>query len=162
MKLRMGLWLSPLILALGGCGYNTIQQYDENAQQAKQQISVQLQRRADLVPNLVNTVKGYAQHEEAVFTQVATARGALTGRDSGRGSDANGGGERPADWCARPAHRGGGSVPDSSRPTRASFGCRTSSPAPRIGSRRRATTTIRRFRPTTPISGLFRRRSRQR
>jgi len=79
MKLRTGLWLSPLILALGGCGYNRIQQYDENAQQAKQQISVQLQRRADLVPNLVNTVKGYAAHEEAVFTQVAAARGALTG-----------------------------------------------------------------------------------
>jgi LemA protein len=83
MKLRTGLWLSPLILALGGCGYNRIQQYDENAQQAKQQISVQLQRRADLVPNLVNTVKGYAQHEDAVFTQVAAARGALTGAIQG-------------------------------------------------------------------------------
>jgi LemA protein len=79
MNLRTGLWLSPLILALGGCGYNTIQQKDEQAEQAKKQISVQLQRRADLVPNLVNTVKGYAQHEEAVFTQVAAARGALTG-----------------------------------------------------------------------------------
>jgi LemA protein len=83
MKLRTKLWLSPLILALGGCGYNRIQQYDENAQQAKQQISVQLQRRADLVPNLVNTVKGYAQHEEAVFTQVAAARGALSGAIQG-------------------------------------------------------------------------------
>ena len=83
MKLRTGLWLSPLVLALGGCGYNRIQQYDENAQQAKQQISVQLQRRADLVPNLVNTVKGYAQHEEAVFTQVAAARGALSGAIQG-------------------------------------------------------------------------------
>jgi LemA protein len=83
MKLRTSLWLSPLILALAGCGYNRIQQYDENAQQAKQQISVQLQRRADLVPNLVNTVKGYAQHEDAVFTQVAAARGALTGAIQG-------------------------------------------------------------------------------
>src|SRR6202521_3204575 len=79
MKLPKGLWLSPLILALAGCGYNRIQRYDENAQQAKQQISVQLQRRADLVPNLVNTVKGYAQHEEAVFTQVAQARAGLAG-----------------------------------------------------------------------------------
>src|SRR5882762_3166668 len=79
MKLRKGLWLSPLILALAGCGYNQIQRLDENAQQAKQQISVQLQRRADLVPNLVNTVKGYAQHEEAVFTQVAQARAGLAG-----------------------------------------------------------------------------------
>lgn len=77
MKRRVALALAPLLLA--GCGYNQIQQKDEQAAQAQQQISVQLQRRADLVPNLVNTVKGYAQHEEAVFTQVATARGALTG-----------------------------------------------------------------------------------
>lgn len=81
MKSRMVLALAPLLLA--GCGYNRIQQYDENAQQAQQQISVQLQRRADLVPNLVNTVKGYAAHEEAVFTQVAAARGALTGAIQG-------------------------------------------------------------------------------
>jgi LemA protein len=81
MKRRMVLALAPLLLA--GCGYNRIQQYDETAQQAQQQISVQLQRRADLVPNLVNTVKGYAQHEEAVFTQVAQARGALTGAIQG-------------------------------------------------------------------------------
>ena len=74
MKLRKGLWLSPLILALAGCGYNQIQRYDENAQQAKQQISVQLQRRADLVPNLVNTVKGYAAQEAEVFETVAKAR----------------------------------------------------------------------------------------
>jgi len=79
MRLRTVLWLSPLALGLGGCGYNQIQRLDENAQQAKQQISVQLQRRADLVPNLVNTVKGYAQHEEAVFTQVAQARAGLAG-----------------------------------------------------------------------------------
>jgi LemA protein len=71
--------IAPLLLAVGGCGYNQIQRYDENAQQAKQQISVQLQRRADLVPNLVNTVKGYAQHEDAVFTQVAQARAGLAG-----------------------------------------------------------------------------------
>ena len=71
--------LAPAVLFLSGCGYNQIQTYDENAQQAKQQISVQLQRRADLVPNLVNTVKGYAQHEEAVFTQVAQARAGLNG-----------------------------------------------------------------------------------
>jgi LemA protein len=75
----MMLALAPLLLFAGGCGYNQIQKLDETAQQAKQQISVQLQRRADLVPNLVNTVKGYAQHEEAVFTQVAQARAGLAG-----------------------------------------------------------------------------------
>jgi len=79
MNRRMVLALTPIVFGVTGCGYNRIQQLDENAQQAKQGISVQLQRRADLVPNLVNTVKGYAQHEEAVFTQVAQARGALTG-----------------------------------------------------------------------------------
>jgi LemA protein len=79
MRRRLVLAFAPLLLTAGGCGYNTIQQMDENAQQAKQQISVQLQRRADLVPNLVNTVKGYAQHEEAVFTQVAQARTGLAG-----------------------------------------------------------------------------------
>jgi LemA protein len=79
MNRRMVLALAPLLLGVWGCGYNQIQQYDETAAQAKQQISVQLQRRADLVPNLVNTVKGYAQHEEAVFTQVAQARAGLAG-----------------------------------------------------------------------------------
>jgi LemA protein len=81
MKRRVVLALAPLLLT--GCGYNQIQQKDEQAAQAQQQISVQLQRRADLVPNLVNTVKAYAQHEEAVFTQVAAARGALTGAIQG-------------------------------------------------------------------------------
>lgn len=69
--------LAPL--ALSGCGYNRIQTLDEQASSAKQQIEVQLQRRADLVPNLVNTVKGYAAHEEGVFTEVANARAALSG-----------------------------------------------------------------------------------
>ncbi len=77
MRIRMLLALAPLILS--GCGYNKIQQLDEQAGAAKQQISVQLQRRADLVPNLVQTVKGYAQHEEAVFTNVANARAGLAG-----------------------------------------------------------------------------------
>ena len=74
MKLRTALWLSPLILALGSCGYNQIQQLDETASQAKQQISVQLQRRADLVPNLVNTVKGFAAQEKEVLLGVTNAR----------------------------------------------------------------------------------------
>src|SRR5688500_4048012 len=68
-----------LLLLVSGCGYNTIQRYDEQVNGAKNQIEVQLQRRADLIPNLVNTVKGYAQHEEAVFTQVAQARAGLLG-----------------------------------------------------------------------------------
>ena len=67
------------LVALGatGCGYNTIQTNDEAAGAAKQQISVQLQRRADLVGNLVETVKGQAKQELEVFTQVARARAGL-------------------------------------------------------------------------------------
>lgn len=77
MKLRYLALLAPFTLA--GCGYNRIQTLDEQASSSKNQIEVQLQRRADLVPNLVATVKGYAQHEEEVFTQVANARAALSG-----------------------------------------------------------------------------------
>jgi LemA protein len=70
------LCLMPL---LAGCGYNTIQTLDEQAKAAQGQIEVQLQRRADLIPNLVSTVKGYAQHEEQVFIDVAQARSGLMG-----------------------------------------------------------------------------------
>jgi LemA protein len=85
----------PLLLLLAGCGYNSIQTLDEQSTAAKSQIEVQLQRRADLIPNLVNTVKGYAQHEEEVFTQVAQARAGLinavkTG-DPAQMADANAG-----------------------------------------------------------------------
>lgn len=74
------LWLAvPLLLASTGCGYNRIQQLDEQANGAQGQIEVQLQRRADLIPNLVNTVKGYAQHESDVFIQVAQARAGVLG-----------------------------------------------------------------------------------
>jgi LemA protein len=69
--------LAVMSLFIAGCGYNKIQTLDEQASAAQGNIEAQLQRRADLVPNLVNTVKGYAQHEEAVFTQVAAARSGL-------------------------------------------------------------------------------------
>lgn len=68
-----------LPLFLGACGYNSIQSYDEQAAQAKQNIDAQLQRRADLIPNLVNTVKGFAQQENDVLTQVTQARAGLVG-----------------------------------------------------------------------------------
>ena len=68
-----------LPLAFGACGYNTIQSYDEQAAQAKQNIDAQLQRRADLIPNLVSTVKGFAAQEEKVLTEVTQARAGLVG-----------------------------------------------------------------------------------
>ncbi len=66
-----------LAVLVSGCGYNTIQTLDEQASSAQSQIEVQLQRRADLIPNLVSTVKGYAAHEEEVFNTVAEARSRL-------------------------------------------------------------------------------------
>ena len=59
---------------LSGCGYNTIQKQDEQTKAAWSEVLNQYQRRADLIPNLVNTVKGYAQHEDKVFTEVTEAR----------------------------------------------------------------------------------------
>jgi len=61
-------------LALTGCGYNTIQSQDEQAKAAWSEVLNQYQRRADLVPNLVNTVKGYAQQEQRVLIAVTEAR----------------------------------------------------------------------------------------
>ena len=63
-----------LVALLGGCGYNSIQSKDEGVKAAWSEVVNQYQRRADLVPNLVSTVKGYAQHEEEVFIKVAEAR----------------------------------------------------------------------------------------
>ncbi len=62
------------LFALSGCGYNTMQSQDEAANAAWSEVLNQYQRRADLIPNLVNTVKGYATHEQEVFTQVTEAR----------------------------------------------------------------------------------------
>jgi LemA protein len=75
---RFSVFVLLSVLA-SGCGYNTIQSLDESVNAGKQQIEVQLQRRADLIGNLVNTVKGQAQQELAVFTQVAQARAGLLG-----------------------------------------------------------------------------------
>jgi len=66
-------------LTVSGCGYNRIQALDEQVNGYKGQIEVQLQRRADLVPNLVETVKGFARHEDSVFIRVAEARAKLGG-----------------------------------------------------------------------------------
>ena len=71
---RRSMILLALPMLVGACGYNNIQSMDERAAAAQKQISVQLQRRADLVPNLVNTVKGFAAQEAEVFETVAKAR----------------------------------------------------------------------------------------
>lgn len=61
-------------LTLSGCGYNQFQSLDEETKASWSEVLNQYQRRADLVPNLVSTVKGYASHEEKVLTEVTEAR----------------------------------------------------------------------------------------
>jgi LemA protein len=66
-------------LTLSGCGYNTLQVKDEAVTASWAEVQNQYQRRADLVPNLVNVVKGYAKHEEQVLTEVTQARANVAG-----------------------------------------------------------------------------------
>jgi len=61
-------------LMLSGCGYNQIQTKDEAVKAGWSEVLNQYKRRADLIPNLVSTVKGYASHEERVLTEVTEAR----------------------------------------------------------------------------------------
>ncbi len=63
-----------IALSLAGCGYNNLQRQDENVKAAWSEVVNQYQRRADLVPNLVNTVKGFAQQEQQVLIGVTEAR----------------------------------------------------------------------------------------
>ncbi|PZO61991.1 MAG: LemA family protein [Pseudoxanthomonas suwonensis] len=77
MRISLLLRLAAIALLaalLSGCGYNQIQQKDEAVNAAWSQVLNTYQRRADLIPNLVNTVKGYAAHEQQVLTQVTEAR----------------------------------------------------------------------------------------
>ncbi len=67
------------LVLLGVVGFNKLRTADVEAQEALGGIDVQLTRRADLIPNLVNTVKGYATHERAVFDEVTSARAAVAG-----------------------------------------------------------------------------------
>src|SRR5215211_3261536 len=76
---RMQVPVLAALLLMSGCGYNTIQTLDERVNQAQGQIQTQLQRRADLIPNLVNTVKGVTKQEDTVFISIANARARLGG-----------------------------------------------------------------------------------
>lgn len=81
-SLTVGIIVAVIVIALIGSivgSYNNLVKLRENVTSAQSVVETQLQRRADLIPNLVNTVKGYASHEEDVFTAVADARAALSG-----------------------------------------------------------------------------------
>lgn len=66
--------VAAAVLGLSGCGYNSLQQQDEGVKAAWSEVVNQYQRRADLIPNLVNTVKGYAAQEQRVLIGVTEAR----------------------------------------------------------------------------------------
>ncbi len=81
--MRTRTWIPVVLLALGtGCGYNRIVSEEQQVEAAWGQVENQLQRRADLIPNLVEVVKGYAKHEKSVFDNIANARSAMVGAGS--------------------------------------------------------------------------------
>ena len=69
--------LAVVAAPLTGCSYNTFVSQEENVKAQWAQVQNQLQRRNDLIPNLVETTKGFAQHEESVFKDIADARSQL-------------------------------------------------------------------------------------
>ena len=77
-RLRSFAIATLLGLSVASCGYNTIPTLDENAKAKWAEVQAQYQRRADLIPNLVATVQGYAKQEKDVLTQVAEARAKAT------------------------------------------------------------------------------------
>ena len=76
--MRKILVVAVLVVATG-CGYNRVVQEEQGVDAAWSGVETQLQRRSDLIPNLVEVAKGYATHEKDVFTNIATARSALAG-----------------------------------------------------------------------------------
>ena len=78
MRKLLGAVAVLLVLLLSGCGYNDIQRGDEQVKAAWSEVLNQYQRRNDLVPNLVNTVKGFAQQEQQVLIGVTEARAKAT------------------------------------------------------------------------------------
>lgn len=79
MRLRLFALVALLTAMLSGCGYNQIQINDEGVNAAWSEVLNQYKRRADLVPNLVATVQGYAAHEKEVLTRVTEARASIGG-----------------------------------------------------------------------------------
>lgn len=72
MQKYFGYLVAVVSLVLTGCGYNTLQSTDEQIKASWSEVVNQYQRRADLIPNLVNTVKGFAEQEKDVLLGVTT------------------------------------------------------------------------------------------
>jgi len=75
--MRQAIAIVLMATVLSGCGYNTMVQQKENVESAWAQVENQLQRRNDLIPNLVEVTKGYATHERQIFERIADARARL-------------------------------------------------------------------------------------
>ena len=75
---RLGLFAPLAALSLAGCGINSVPTAEEQVNASWGNLQSEYQRRADLIPNLVNTVKGYAQQEKSVLTEVTEARASAT------------------------------------------------------------------------------------
>src|SRR5438045_5715772 len=87
MPLIVVLVIVVLIMIVGTVMYNSLVRLNVQASEAWSDITVQLKRRADLIPNLVNTVKGYASHEKTVFEEVTAARAAVSSAAKGGSVD---------------------------------------------------------------------------
>ncbi len=79
VRCALAAWLGVSALALSGCSYNKFVGQEEGIKAQWAQVDNQLQRRNDLIPNLVNTVKGYATHEQGVFQAIADSRAKMAG-----------------------------------------------------------------------------------
>jgi LemA protein len=82
MRKYAPLLIVAMAAGCGPCGYNRIVTEEQGVEAAWSQVENQLQRRADLIPNLVEVVKGYAKHEKGVFDDIANARAAMLGASS--------------------------------------------------------------------------------
>ena len=162
---RLGL-LAPLAaLSLAGCGINSVPTAEEQVNAKWGDLQADYQRRADLIPNLVATVKGYAQQEKTVLTQVTEARAKATSIQLNAG-DLSDPAKVQAFQDAQSQLSGSigrllaasKPIPTSS-PTRTSWRFRTSWKEPRTGSRSRAATIMSPCANITPLSGHFRPRS---
>src|SRR5438477_11271093 len=81
--MRTRRWLPIVLFSLAtGCGYNRIVNEEQQVEASWGQVENQLQRRADLIPNLVEVVKGYATHEKSVIDNISSARAAMVGAGS--------------------------------------------------------------------------------
>jgi hypothetical protein len=152
---------SACLLALTGCGYNDFQRLDEQTKAAWSEVLNQYQRRADLVPNIVATVKGEANFEQETLTKVIEARAKATSIQVTPETLNNP--EAFKKFQAAQGELGSAlsrlmvvrSATLTSRPTRASATCGFSWRAPRTASPWRATATSRRSRSTTCWPAVF-------